>query len=221
TLPPTIVVSGDMPTPVVTVTGSGTVDAVVAAVTAQAGTPTLTAAGRVTAAAATASASANTPVIGGGATITAVKATGTAAAGVPVVSSALIPMGLTLEDSFFANTWAEIPAATWFATWASYPLTVDSGNGLQVSGGGLARVTISNQTSSSAGFGRYVRLVKNGSTTLHESSSTASTNPYTVVVDNVSLTDGDVLTLWVQATGTITSQRTMVAGTRFHIEPMP
>ncbi|MFC9768675.1 hypothetical protein [Rhodococcus jostii] len=95
TLPPTIVVSADMPTPVVTVTGSGTVDAVVATATAQAGTPTLTAAGRVTAVAATASASANTPVAGGGATVAAVTGTGTAAVTAPQVSS-----GLHFTDTF-------------------------------------------------------------------------------------------------------------------------
>ncbi|MFC9769670.1 hypothetical protein, partial [Rhodococcus jostii] len=206
TLPPTIAVSADTPTPVVTVTGSGTVDAVVAAVSAQAGTPTLTAAGRVTALVATASASANTPVIGGGATITAVTATGTAAGRAPIVSGGMNPQGMQRTTAALQLTSASTyQKLTPMQAKSGYESTIVS-DGLVVPGSATVNLAARLEFNSASASDRRVRIVKNGSTVLGESTSSGTHSSLTLSVNGVTLVASDSLTLEGYGSGTASTR---------------
>ncbi|MFC9768323.1 hypothetical protein [Rhodococcus jostii] len=206
TLPPTIVVSGDMPTPVVTVTGSGTVDAVVAAVSAQAGTPTLTAAGRVTAVTATASASANTPVIGGGATITAVATTGTAAVTAPpYVGVAIKSMKAVLNAAVTkANSATPTQLVTMVADTTAYPDSVVSSSAMVIDGAGTVTFTVQAHLFETNSGTATAHLRKNGTqigpTYQNASGGTgagaAVTDPFGGTF-TATVANGDLITMWV------------------------
>ncbi|MFC9769241.1 hypothetical protein, partial [Rhodococcus jostii] len=206
TLPPTIVVSGDTPTPVVTVTGSGAVDAVVAAATAQAGTPTLTAAGRVTALVATASASANTPVIGGGATITAVKATATAAATPPsYVGVAIKSMKAVLNAAVTkANSATPSQLVTMVADTTAYPDSVVSSSAMVIDGAGTVTFTVQAHLFETNSGTATAHLRKNGTqigpTYQNASGGTgagaAVTDPFGGTF-TATAANGDLITMWV------------------------
>ncbi|MFC9769114.1 hypothetical protein [Rhodococcus jostii] len=208
TLPPTIVASADVPTPVVTVTGSGTVDAVVAAVSAQAGTPTLSAAGRVTALVATGSASAGTPVLGGGATITAVTATGTASGHAPIVSGGMNSQGMQRTTAALTIAQSTYTKLTPMQAKSGYESTIVS-DGLVMPGGGVCNLAAQVTWNSSSASERRLRIVKNGSTVLGETVSSGTHSVITVSVSSVTLVSSDVLTLEGYAVSGTSSARAL------------
>ncbi|URG17401.1 putative secreted protein [Rhodococcus phage Mbo2] len=107
------------------------------------------------------------------------------------------------------NNWYEIPSANWGASWATYPGTVKSANGLVISGSGLATVKLTTQTSSGTGsrLGRYkINGVANS-----EDTTLNTANPYVQTFTNVQLNDGDIVIPEYRNNGSISSQRTFSA----------
>ncbi|MFC9769780.1 hypothetical protein [Rhodococcus jostii] len=208
TLPPTIVVSGDMPTPVVTVTGSGTVDAAVAAVSAQAGTPTLTATGQVTALVATGSASANTPTPSSGITVTGVAATGTASGHAPIVSGGMNSQGMQRTTASQTITQSTYTKLTPMQAKSGYESTIVS-DGLVMPGGGVCNLAAQVTWNSSSVSERRLRIVKNGSTVLGETIVSSTHSVITVSVSSVTLVSTDVLALEGYAVSGTSSARAL------------
>ncbi|MFF2026546.1 hypothetical protein [Rhodococcus koreensis] len=135
--------------------------------------------------------------------------------------AAVVPAGRLQSTDFHgspSNTWYEIPAANWASSWATYPSTVKSGNGIQVVGGGLARIRITTQTASGTGS-RAARFKVNG---VYNTTDTTvyGDNPLVQTFDNVQLNNGDIVIPEFRNNGVITNQRTF-SGCSIEITPMP
>lgn len=126
---------------------------------------------------------------------------------VPLVSAGLLQT--TDYQGNPNNTWYEIPAANWGASWGTYPLTVKSGNGLIITGSGLAQVKLTTQTSSGTGSRRACFKV-NG-TRNSEDTTLNSANPYVQTFTNVQLNNGDIVIPEYRNNGSISTQRTFTA----------
>lgn len=135
--------------------------------------------------------------------------------------AAVVPAGRLQSVDYHgspSNTWYEIPDANWASSWATYPSTVKSGNGIKVVGGGLARIKITTQTASGSGS-RMARFKVNGVAN-SEDTTLIGANPAVQMFDNVMLHPGDIVVPEFRNNGVITSQRTFTACS-IEIVPMP
>lgn len=135
--------------------------------------------------------------------------------------AAVVPAGRQQSTDFNGNpqnTWYEVPDANWAASWATYPSTVKSGNGIRVAGGGPARIIITTRTQSSTGS-RMARYKINGVAN-SEDTTLIGANPAVQTFDNVMLNPGDIVIPEFRTNGTINSQRTFTQCS-IEIVPMP
>lgn len=202
-------------------------DAAVATATADAPAGSVSTSNNLSHPVATGSAGAPVSAVSAGASVDMPTATATAMApNAEASTTALSAAGLTLGTNFVAGSWATVPAANWASSWASYPLTVKSGDGFLVSGSGVARFTFALRTSStSTAFGRGIRILRNGALAkqvdgVTDAQAEGSSFPFTGSMD-VPVVTGEVITVQVQATGGITSQRTFTPTSTVEMNPVP
>lgn len=128
----------------------------------------------------------------------------------------LIAAGLDLRYSMAldSSTWTVIPSTMLYSSWSAYPNTVRSGNGFRASGQGMARFRIGWFTSSNlTSFNRGMRVLINGvvNSNLSYSTNTQDLNNYTFPTA-VQINDGDIITVEIFTSGSISTQRTFVGG---------
>jgi hypothetical protein len=210
---PVVAVTMSAPAPVVTATGSAVVAVGVAEMTISAKAPVVTASSSVSVPVVTVGVSAKAPVVTASSTVAVPSVAVTMAAKNPVIQAInFAPSGMVKSGTQSTpNSSTRSKITGWLAD-SAYPGSTVSGDGLAVTGTRLVNVAAQiTYTEAGQSFTANVLEIRNQSgTVLATGGATGSNRVQTVSASNVSVSAGDVLSLWasrgrastVEASGT-------------------